>query len=96
MPWLGQPWRATGPDGLGPPRAPAWHARELAARGGRLDAIAATEPKAKGGVYYGPDKLSEIRGYPAVAKIPPQALDAKASARLWTVSEALTGLSFGT
>src|SRR5205823_8522183 len=33
----------------GAPVAPRWHARELAARGGRLDAATAREPKARHG-----------------------------------------------
>jgi hypothetical protein len=45
-------------------------------------------------VYYGPDKLGETRGYPAVAKIPPQALDTSVAARLWIESEVLTEAVF--
>jgi len=34
---------------LGPPRAPAWHARELRGRGGRLDSATSSERKARHG-----------------------------------------------
>jgi NAD(P)-dependent dehydrogenase (short-subunit alcohol dehydrogenase family) len=54
----------------------------------------AVSPDAKGGVYYGPDGVGEIRGYPAVAKIAPHALDREAAERLWSLSEELTGVSF--
>lgn len=70
-----------------------WFLFQPAAQGALPTLYAATAPQAKGGVYYGPDGMSEIRGYPTVAKIPPQALDTQASARLWTVSEELTGMN---
>lgn len=56
--------------------------------------FAATSPEAKGGTYYGPDGFGEARGYPAAARIAPQALDREAAARLWSASEELTGVSF--
>lgn len=55
---------------------------------------AATSTDAAPGGYYGPDRLSETRGHPAPARVPPQALDAEMSARLWVVSEQLTGVRF--
>jgi len=65
-----------------------------AAQGALPTLFAATAPDAEGGAYYGPDKMGETRGHPAPAKVPPQALDATAAARLWRVSEVLTGVSF--
>ena len=65
-----------------------------AAQGALPTLFAATAANAEGGAYYGPDKMGETRGHPAAAKVPPQALDATAAARLWRVSEALTGVSF--
>jgi NAD(P)-dependent dehydrogenase (short-subunit alcohol dehydrogenase family) len=56
--------------------------------------FAATSPDAEGGAYYGPDGFREIRGYPAVAKIEPHALDREAAKRLWSVSEGLTGVRY--
>ena len=56
---------------------------------------AATAAEAEPGNYYGPDRLGETRGYPAPAAIYPQAADSAAAARLWTLSEELTGVAFG-
>jgi len=66
-----------------------------AADGARPILFAATSPNAKAGAYYGPGGLGELRGTPAQALIMPQARDATAAARLWNVSETLTGTSFG-
>ena len=57
--------------------------------------FAATAPEARGGGYYGPSGFGEMKGPPAAAKVPPQANDAAAAARLWNASERLTGLAFG-
>lgn len=65
-----------------------------AAQGALPTLFAATAPDAKRGGYYGPNGLSETRGFPTLAKIPPQAEDASVAARLWTLSEDLTGVSF--
>lgn len=67
--------------------APVW-------QGALPTLYAATSPQAEGGAYYGPDRMAETRGYPCVAKTPPQALDANAAARLWIESERLTGTTF--
>lgn len=66
---------------------PAW-------QGALPTLYAATSAEAKPGAYYGPDRMSEVRGYPAVAKAPPQSLDKRGAARLWEVSERLTGVVF--
>jgi NAD(P)-dependent dehydrogenase (short-subunit alcohol dehydrogenase family) len=66
-----------------------------AADGARPILFAATNPNAKPGAYYGPGGLGELRGAPAQALIMPQARNAAAAARLWGVSETLTGTSFG-
>ena len=59
---------------------------------GALPALyAAAAPEAKGGEYYGPGGLQELRGYPAKAASSEQAQDA---ARLWERSEALTGVRY--
>lgn len=55
---------------------------------------AATALDAAGGAYYGPDGIAEVRGYPTLAKIPPQALDQDVAAHLWQVSEEMTGVRF--
>ena len=79
---------------MGLTRKYLWFLFQPAAQGALPTLYAATSPEAKAGVYYGPDALGETRGYPAVAKIPPQALDTDAAARLWQVSQALTGVAF--
>lgn len=65
-----------------------------AAQGALPTIYAATAPEAQGGGYYGPDRLGETRGHPAAAAMPPQALDLEVAARLWQVSERLTGATF--
>jgi NAD(P)-dependent dehydrogenase (short-subunit alcohol dehydrogenase family) len=64
------------------------------AQGALPTLFAATSPAAKGGAYYGPDKMGETRGYPAPAKVPSRAQDAAVATRLWEVSEQLTGVTF--
>jgi NAD(P)-dependent dehydrogenase (short-subunit alcohol dehydrogenase family) len=65
-----------------------------AAQGALPTLFAATSGEAKGGGYYGPDRMGETRGHPTEAKIPAQALDEAVAARLWDVSEALTSVRF--
>ena len=65
-----------------------------AERGALPTLFAATSPQAQPGGYYGPDGLAETRGYPAAAKVPPQALDQSVATRLWELSETLTGVQF--
>ncbi|SFL24070.1 oxidoreductase [Methylorubrum salsuginis] len=67
---------------------------QSAARGALPILFAATAPEARGGGYYGPDGLWEARGAPKPARIFPHALDEADAARLWTMSEAMTGIRF--
>lgn len=55
---------------------------------------AATASDVAGGDYYGPGGPMEMRGYPAKVGTKPTAKDEKTAARLWTISEALTGVSY--
>jgi NAD(P)-dependent dehydrogenase (short-subunit alcohol dehydrogenase family) len=71
-----------------------WFLFQPAPQGALPALFAATSPRAVGGEYYGPSRLSELRGAPGPARIPAQALDGAAAARLWTVSEQLAGLAF--
>ncbi|WP_369059560.1 SDR family oxidoreductase [Caulobacter sp. 73W] len=80
---------------IGMLRSALWFLFQPAAQGALPTLFAATSPAAQGGAYYGPDRLSETRGYPALSKIPTQALDEDVSRRLWEVSQALTGVRFG-
>lgn len=79
---------------IGIARSLLWFMFQPAAQGALPTLFAATAPEATGGAYYGPDKMSELRGFPALAKTPPQALDTGAAMRLWIESERLTGKVF--
>ena len=64
------------------------------ARGALPTLYAATSPDAKSGHYYGPDGIAEIKGYPVEVKPKPQALDPVSAARLWHISEQMTGVEY--
>lgn len=65
-----------------------------AAHGAWPSLYAATAKEAKGGTYYGPSRMSEVRGYPTIAKNAPLAKDAAVASKLWEVSEKLTNVRF--
>jgi NAD(P)-dependent dehydrogenase (short-subunit alcohol dehydrogenase family) len=67
---------------------------QSALEGAMPSLYAATAADAKGGGYYGPTRFGETRGPPGVSQIFPQAADPDAGARLWAVSETLTGVTF--
>ena len=56
--------------------------------------MAATDPSAKPGGYYGPQGFMEVRGIPGEASPPSQSLDLAVARRLWDVSEELSGVCF--
>lgn len=56
---------------------------------------AATSPEIQGGHFYGPDGFREMKGYPVEVRAENQAYDEALAARLWQVSEGLTGVRFG-
>ncbi len=66
---------------------------QSAAEGALPTLLAATSPEAEGGVMYGPDGFYEMKGPPHRARILDHALDRDVAARLWEVSEQLTGVS---
>jgi len=66
---------------------PAW-------QGALPTLFAATDPSARDGLYYGPDGLAGLRGYPAEEKPPRQALDTAVAARLWELSLGLAKVEF--
>jgi NAD(P)-dependent dehydrogenase (short-subunit alcohol dehydrogenase family) len=68
---------------------------QSAADGALPSLFAAMAPEAEGGAYYGPTRFGETRGPPGVSRIFPQAADPAAGARLWALSETLTGVTFG-
>ena len=65
-----------------------------AERGGWPLALAAADPEAKGGRYYGPTRFRGLSG-PVRENAPARhACDAEAAARLWEVSEEKTGVAW--
>lgn len=55
---------------------------------------AATAPDVRGGDYYGPGGWQGVRGYPTKVKSSDRSYDTAVAARLWTVSEELTGVRY--
>jgi NAD(P)-dependent dehydrogenase (short-subunit alcohol dehydrogenase family) len=65
------------------------------ARGGALPTVrAATDQAAAGGDYYGPAGLGEFAGPPQRTRSSTRSHDTAIQARLWQVSEQLTGVTF--
>jgi NAD(P)-dependent dehydrogenase (short-subunit alcohol dehydrogenase family) len=79
---------------MGLARSLLWFLFQPAWQGALPTLYAATEPTARPGAYYGPDRLQETRGYPALSKIPSQALDPSVAERLWAISEQLADVRF--
>ncbi|MEP9368771.1 SDR family oxidoreductase [Xanthobacter sp. VNH20] len=67
---------------------------QSAAQGALPTLFAATDPTARDGAYYGPDRLRGMRGHPTEEAAPRQALDLSGAARLWERSEALAKVRF--
>jgi NAD(P)-dependent dehydrogenase (short-subunit alcohol dehydrogenase family) len=64
-------------------------------RMGTLPALyAATAPDVHGGEYFGPRGLLEVRGYPTKVQSNGHSHDMAVAARLWAVSETLTGVQY--
>jgi len=55
---------------------------------------AATDPAARGGDYYGPGGLGQLKGYPVRVSSNGRSHDQDAQRRLWAESERLTGVTF--
>ncbi len=55
---------------------------------------AATEAGAQSGEFYGPDGAGEQKGYPKVVKPVASATDPQTAARLWKLSEEITGVEY--
>ncbi|MCJ8142197.1 SDR family oxidoreductase [Ancylobacter sp. A5.8] len=67
---------------------------QSAAQGALPTLFAATDPGARDGAHYGPDRLWGTRGHPAEETPPAQARDAAVAARLWQISEELAGVRY--
>ncbi|HJR25874.1 MAG TPA: oxidoreductase [Acidimicrobiales bacterium] len=64
------------------------------AKGALPQLYAATMPDVEGNDYWGPDGFLEQRGHPTKVGRTRRAADADAAQRLWSLSEALTGVTF--
>ena len=69
-------------------------ATQPAAKGALPTLRAATDPDARGGQYYGPDGLGEVKGNPKVVGSSAQSRDEDVQRRLWALSEELTGVTY--
>lgn len=67
---------------------------QSAAMGALPQLYAATAPGLPSGAYVGPDGIAEQRGHPRLVGTAPAARDELVAARLWSVSEDLTGVRF--
>ncbi|HEY1077918.1 MAG TPA: oxidoreductase [Fontimonas sp.] len=63
-------------------------------RAARPVLIAAADPKARGGEFYGPDGLGEFAGEPKKVKPSAPALDVATRQRLWNACEQMTGVRY--
>ena len=64
------------------------------AQGALPQLYAATSPGVRGGEYYGPNGIRESRGYPKRVTSSATARDPELAARLWSVSQDLTGVRY--
>jgi NAD(P)-dependent dehydrogenase (short-subunit alcohol dehydrogenase family) len=67
---------------------------QSAERGALPQLYAATAPGVEGGEYYGPDGRGEMRGFPKEVRAKRAAYDSQIGARLWNISEELTGVAY--
>ncbi len=68
---------------------------QSAERGALPTLCAATFPGLIGASYFGPDGFLEMRGFPKLTRAAAIAYDQRLAADLWTVSEELTGVTWG-
>jgi NAD(P)-dependent dehydrogenase (short-subunit alcohol dehydrogenase family) len=67
---------------------------QSAAMGALPEVYAATSPDVRGGDYIGPDGLMGQRGFPRKVRSNSRSYDQAVAARLWAVSEELTGVRY--
>lgn len=67
---------------------------QSAAAGALPQLYAATDPRAEGGQYFGPDGRKQRKGWPELQQPEPSAKDPETARRLWELSETLTGVRF--
>jgi NAD(P)-dependent dehydrogenase (short-subunit alcohol dehydrogenase family) len=68
---------------------------QSAGRGALPTLCAATYPGLYGASYIGPDGFMELRGFPKLTRAAAIAYDQRLAAQLWSVSEELTGVTWG-
>ncbi len=88
--------QSTGPTGLAALVLRIGNAvvAQPAERGALPQLYAATAPGVRGGQFFGPSGFQEMRGSVTEVQAVPEAHDPDIGQRLWTVSEALTGVTF--
>jgi hypothetical protein len=87
--------RGPGLDSVAGRQWSSMRARMQTASQGALPTLyAATAAEARSGAYYGPTGEHEINGPLGLASVPAIARDTRTAARLWTISEELTGTRF--
>ena len=64
------------------------------AQGALPQLYAATSPEVRGGEYFGPSGLAEQRGYPKLVGSSSASKETETAARLWALSEDLTGVTY--
>jgi NAD(P)-dependent dehydrogenase (short-subunit alcohol dehydrogenase family) len=64
------------------------------AQGALPQLLAATNPAAEGGQYWGPEGFMELKGYPKLVASSARSHDVDIQKRLWATSEQLTGVRF--
>jgi NAD(P)-dependent dehydrogenase (short-subunit alcohol dehydrogenase family) len=88
--------QTTGPTGLA--KAFGVLGNRLVAQDAAMGALpqlyAACDPSAQSGQFIGPGGMGEVRGHPKVVRPVPSAEDPAAAARLWTLSEELSGVRY--
>ena len=67
---------------------------QMPAQGALPQLLAATDPAVRGGQYWGPMGIGELRGYPTLVESSAKSHDRIVAERLWQVSEELTGIQF--
>jgi len=89
--------QSAGP-GIAVERWMMWAANRVVAQSAEMGALptlyAATVPDLPGGTFIGPDSRGEMRGHPHVVTASGRAYDGASAARLWGISEELTGVHY--
>ena len=84
--------------GIAAERWMMWVANRVIAQSADMGALptlyAATVPDLPGGTFVGPDSWGDMRGHPHIVTASGRAYDNEAAARLWEISDQLTGVHY--